>query len=329
MVHQAFRLYWLREIGCDAGTPISAGELPPAIRDRVLALTGREVGQIAVRLPFLNRKECRRQDEILSALPFERAGNVIRAVLTPSAAARDLAATLAFTDLVWANTPAEQNPGYFGVWQRVSLALQRWMREAVSAEYFRDLIRCEDREVTYAMIVYQSSRLYHGRPRTEFTYDLRDFPERQTTVAASWNMIGHSMEVTLERIEKQLHEAGRADIAHRYTPVWHKDILNAVRKKPRRFVGLLAAEAALINAVIELGTQRSAQAASHFARTVNLNLRGLHGLDLRSLGVGVLEETTRALTQTDAGSRQNLGDRRILDHRNVGAARRPDLRIAA
>ncbi len=326
---QVFRLYWLRESGCDAGTPISAGELPPAIRDRVMALAGGDAGGMAVRLPFLDRKDCRKQDQILRALPFERAGNVIRAVLAPAAAARDLAATLALTDPAWANTPSERDPDYFAVWQRVSLALQRWLKEAVSEEYFRDLARCEDRDQTYPMIVYQASRRFHGRPRTEFTYDLEDFPERQTTVASTWKMIGHSMRTVLERIEKRLREAGRVDIAHRYAPVWHQDILNTVRKKPKRLVELLSAESALINAVIELGTQRSVQSANRFARTVTLNLRSMHGLDLRAAGVGVLEEATRALTHGDAGGRQNLLDRRILQNRDVRAAWRPDFRIAA
>jgi hypothetical protein len=304
-------------------------ELSPAIRDRVVALAAGQSGEIAVRLPFLDRRECRRQEEILSALPLERAGNVIRAVLAVPAAARDLAATLALTDPVWGDTPSERHPGYFGVWQRVSLALQRWLRESVGAEYFRDPARCEDRDSAYPMIVYQASRIFHGRPRTEFTYDLRDFPECHTTVAGAWKMIGRSMQTVLERVEKDLREAGRADIAHRFAPVWHQDILNAVRKKPKRFVELLSAESAVINAVIELGTQRSVESANRFARTVNLNLRSVHGLDMRALSMGVLEETTRVLTDADAGGKQNLFDRRAIQNRNVRTAWRPDLRIAA
>ena len=179
------------------------------------------------------------------------------------------------------------------------------------------------------MIVYQASRMFHGRPRTEFTYDLRDFPECHTTVAGAWKMIGRSMQTVLERVENNLREAGRADIAHRFAPVWHQDILNAVRKKPKRFAELLSAESAVINAVIELGTQRSVESANRFARTVNLNLRSVHGLDMRGLSMGVLEETTRVLTDADTGGKQNLFDRRALQNRNVGTAWRPNLRIAA
>jgi hypothetical protein len=329
MNSQVFRLYWLRESGCDAGTPISASEFPSVIRDRVMALAEGKAREIAVRLPFLDRKDCRKQDQILRALPLERAGNVIRAVLAPSAAARDLAATLALTDPAWANTPSERHPDYFAVWQHVSLALQRWLKEGVSEEYFRELARYEDRDSAYPMIVYQASRRFHGRPRTQFTYDLDDYPECQTTVAAAWKMIGQSIQTVLERIERRLREAGRADIAHRYAPVWHQDILNAVRKKPRRFVELLTAESAVIDAVIELGTQRSVESANRFAKTSTMSLRTVHGLDMRGLGVGVLEEATRALTHSDAGGRQNLRDRRTIQNRDVAAAWRPNLRIAA
>jgi hypothetical protein len=203
------------------------------------------------------------------------------------------------------------------------------MKEGVGMEYFRDPGRYEDRDSAYPMIVYQACRLFHGRPRTEFTYDLDDFPECQTTVAGAWKMIGHAMQMALERIEKGLYESGRSDIAHRYSPVWHQDILNVVRKKPKRFVELLTAESAVINAVIELGTQRTVESANRFARTVNLSLRNVHGLDMRGLGVGVLEEATRALTQRDAGSRQNLLDRRMVQDGDQRTAWRPDFRIAA
>ena len=48
---QMFRLYWLRENGCDAGTPLRADELDPAIRERVKELAGPDAGETVVRLP--------------------------------------------------------------------------------------------------------------------------------------------------------------------------------------------------------------------------------------------------------------------------------------
>jgi len=329
MMNQIFRLYWLRESGCDAGTRMRADELPAVIRDRVLELAAEDSGEFAVRLPFLDRKEWPRHEEILRTLPLEREDRVIRAVLAPLAAARDLAATLALTDPAWENTPTERDPAYFGVWQRVSLALQRWLRDRIAEEYFRDVTRFEDRGSAYEMIVYQASRLFYGKPRTEFTYDLRDYPECRKSVAESWKMTGNSLRMVLQQIEQRLYAADRPDIAHRYAAVWHQDIALAVQRKPKRYVDLLASESAVINAAIELGTQRSAASANRFARTVNLNLRKVHGMDMRGLGVGMLEEATRALSQEDAGSRQNFIGRGMPQNRNSAATWRPDFRIAA
>ena len=294
-------------------------DLPQEFRDRVLALEGNEPGEFVLRLPFLDRKECRKQQEILRGLTLMREGNVIRAVLGPQAAARDLAATLALTDSVWLNAPSERQPAYFPVWQSVSLALQRWLRNCVAGAYFQDIARFVDRPAAYPVIVYQASRLCHGHPRTEFTYDLRDYPECDTTLEASWKMTGRSLQTVLRRIECRLLDAGMVELAHRYAPVWHKDVLVSVQKKPRPYVELLMAEAALINAVIDLGTERSVQAANRFAACVNLNLRKICGMDLRELGTGVLVEATRALNHLINGG--------VLEDSDVLSTGSPDVRI--
>ncbi|MGH9645445.1 MAG: hypothetical protein ACRD4E_01400, partial [Bryobacteraceae bacterium] len=54
----------------------------------------------------------------------------------------------------WLNAPTERDPGYFQAWQRVSLALQRWLRDQVADAYFQDLARFENRPAAYTMIVY-------------------------------------------------------------------------------------------------------------------------------------------------------------------------------
>ena len=227
--------------------------------------------------------------------------------------------TLMLMDPAWLNAPSERQPAYFPVWQRVSLALQRWLRDRVAEAYFADAARFADRPAAYPVIVYQASRLCHGRPRTEFTYDLRDYPECDTTLEASWKMTGRSIQTVLRRIECRLLEAGMVELAHRYAPVWHHDVLASVQKKPRPYVELLTAEAALINAVIDLGTERSVQAANRFAMCVNLNLRKMCGMDLRELGTGILEEATRVLDHfIDAG---------VLEDGHVRSAGGPNLRI--
>lgn len=233
------------------------------------------------------------------------------------------------SDPRWTNAPTERDPRYFRVWQHVSLALQRWMRDEVAARYFADLARFENRPAAYPVIVYQASRLCHGRPRTEFTYDLRDYPECQTTLAASWRLTGRAIQALLEGIEQRLRAAGMTGLALRYAPVWHQDVLVAVQKKPKPYVELLTAESAVINAAIDLGTERSIEAANRFHKTVHLNLRKLCGMDLQALGAGAIEEATRVLAaEGRASGCDHLGHAGTLQNRDLLAAGRPDACVA-
>lgn len=237
------------------------------------------------------------------------------------------AATDALTDPHWNAAPGERDSNYFWTWQRVSLALQRWMRDGIARIYFEDLARYEDRPAAYPVIVYQASRLCHGRPRTEFTYDLRDYPECCTTLESAWKLTGRAIQAVLGRIERRLCDDGRTELAHRYAPVWHQDVLMAVKKKPQAYVDMLVAEAAVINAVIDLGTERSEAMARRFARTAHLNLRKLYGMDLQPLGSSALAEASRVLAQNLAGGVENLRDRRPLQNGNVRATGSPDAGI--
>jgi hypothetical protein len=239
------------------------------------------------------------------------------------------------TDARWRNAPTERDPGYFWAWQRVSLVLQRWLRDQVAAAYFEDLARFENRPATYPVIVYQASRLCHGRPRTEFTYDLRDYPECHTTLERSWKLTGRAVQAVLGRIERRLNEAGMMELAHRYAPVWHQDVLLAVKKKPKAYVDLLMAESAVINAAIDLGTERSVEAANRFAKTVHLNLRSMCGMDFEGLGAGALEEAGRALKvnpsrkpQPGPRRRDYFGDGGMFEDSHMRTAGSPDARIA-
>lgn len=331
-----FHLYWLRETGCDAGTPLTAAELPASIRDRVVALAQESVAAAPsvfhVRLPFFDRGEERQADELLAAVPLEREGNLIRAMLPPSAATRDLAATCALADPLWRAAPGERDADYFPRWRRVSLALQRWLRDSIAEEYFRDPARLEDRADCYPMIVYQACRPFFGKPRTEFTYDLRDFPWCEETLAASWKLTGRGLQRVMGGLEARLRAMGNEQLARRYSPVWFEDVLVAVQRRPRLYADLLAREAAVINAVIDLGTQPKVDSVNRSSKIISQQLRKIHGpknsMDLRSLGYGVFEEASRALAQHAASDGERGEDGGILQNAHMQATRSPDFRIA-
>lgn len=236
--------------------------------------------------------------------------------------------TNTLADPRWLNAPTEHDPGYFRVWQRVSLALQRWLRDQVAGAYFQDLAHFENRQAAYPVIVYQASRLCHGRPRTEFTYDLRDYPECRTTLISSWKLTGRAIQAVLRGIEQRLNDAGMTELAHRYAPVWHQDVLVAVKKKPKAYVDLLMAESAVINATIDLGTERSIEAANRFGKTVHLNLRKVYGMDLQGLGSETLEEATRVLSESHVSGSDDLSNTGALQNSHVLSTGSPDTRVA-
>jgi hypothetical protein len=330
-----FRLYWLRESASDFGTPMSAEGLPASIRERILALArepaGEPSGEFAVRLPYMDQRELRRPATTLAAIRYERTGRLIRAVLPPAAATRDMLATLALADPVWRAAPRERDPGHFHTWQRVSQALQHWLRDRVAAEYFRDLKTLADRTRAHPMIVYQACRIFPGRPRTDFTYDLSNYPWCQDTLAFSWRLSGAGIQRVMKALQQRLLDAGETALAYRYSPVLANDVLLAVQRKPKAYVNLLARESEIINAVIEAGTQRDAESIHNSAKVINQALAAMHFQDLRRLGMDLLLEARRALagqpqasTPQPADGGDHVAGLRALQRATMSAARRPD-----
>lgn len=223
-------------------------------------------------------------------------------------------------------TPDERDPRYFRTWQRVSIGLQKSFREWAREVYFRDAARFEDREAAFTMLVFSACRPFYGRPRSEFTYDLA---EPAATLAAALRSSGAALRSALAPIEKRLREAGSIELAHRFAPVWYRDIQVAAKKHQRELIRMLAHEARLIDAVIDLGTRRNEKAEERFYRIADNMLSNFGGADLRELIPKILEETARALAENARGSRGHLVHRGVRQRRNARAAGSPDGRIGA
>ncbi len=197
----------------------------------------------------------------------------------------------------WSGAPRETDADYFRVWQRAAVGLQNALRVWIPELYFAPLERFEDRAGAYSMIVYAASRPCYGKPRTEFTYFVPD-PE---TLNLALRCIGSRTRRVLGPVEKRLREIGRADLALRYLPVWHEDIVRAVRNKPARLIDLLAADARLVNAVIDLGATGNVR---RFQSAAALALRSVAGVDMRGLAMRALELATALVAPEAAAVRQ-------------------------
>lgn len=226
----------------------------------------------------------------------------------------------------WNTVPAERDPHYFRAWQRTSVALQKALRQWIPELYFRGTSRFEDRHTAYQVIVYAACRPCYGQPRTEFTFDMAD----PAALTAALRSIGHLTRLALAPIEQRLRADGRPDLARRYMPVWHQDIIREVKKQPKLLIRLLASEAKIVDAVIDLGTSRDIASVRAFLRIAQAVLRTLLGDDMRELIPLIIELAARTLAEQNrpAGCVGDLSDGGILNDDDTRTARRPDSGIA-
>jgi hypothetical protein len=223
----------------------------------------------------------------------------------------------------WPTAPAENDPTYFRAWQRVSVALQRGMRRWVPEYYFRDSTRLEDRVEAHTMVAYSACRVFYGKSKTDFTWDAAD----SSAVQGVMRSIGTPTQRVLAGIEKRLREEGRAALSRRYLPVWYQDILREVQKRPKALMDLIAREARVIDAVIDLGTRRDEAAARRLSRSANAALRNMHGMEMTDLIPRVLNEVTISLSPDRVGRREDLVDGGVFEDDDVVTSGFPDFRI--
>ena len=220
-------------------------------------------------------------------------------------------------------SPNERDPCYFRAWQRVSIALQK--------VFVSGILNCIF--ATILPISRSRNGLHHGRIRgvpgllwaasLEFTYDVAD-PE---TFYSAWRSLGNSVRTVLAPIEKRLRDSDEVEVARRYGSVWHQDVLMSVKQHPRPFIRLIALEARLVEAVIDMGTRRNERAVIRFHRIAENTLSSFYGDDMTELIPGLIEEATRVLTADFVSRSNHLLDAGIAKHDHARAAGSPDLGI--
>jgi hypothetical protein len=321
------RLFWMREIGCHTGTVVGLETLEPPLRQKVADLLEPEDSRadslVQLHLPFMDARDWKRRAGMYRDLELKRElkreltpeGAVIRPVArTASAELRDRAALLMGTHPAWSRLPRQSDRRYFRLWQPVSLALQAALRRMISETYFADVERYEDRDAAYPLLVYQASRLCYGQGRMDLTFDVAD-PQ---TMVDALKMTGRALRTLLEGVEQRLMAAGKPELAHRYAPIWHEDVVRKVQQSPRAFMHLLGNESAIIHALLQLGTSRGMEAVKPFARTTGSTLRSVGGVDMRHLGLKLLDVATECLDSRalPAVTVERVSSGRVLEFRS-------------
>jgi hypothetical protein len=209
-----------------------------------------------------------------------------------------------------ASTPPERDARHFRTWQRVSVQVQREVRTLAARNFFADEWRAAvNLDHAFTMVVYSSCQPCYGRRPAEFAYDICEL----ATLSTPLRLIGRNMQARLAQISEGFQ--GDPRLKRRFLPVWHADILRTVKSKPRTLIEMLAREASMTSALIDLGIRRDARAGKRFVRSVARTARIL-GLDSASLQDTMLRTAI-----------ENLGDSGIFEDGDMVPPGSPDAGI--
>jgi hypothetical protein len=210
--------------------------------------------------------------------------------------------------LGWLAAPAERSPEFFPTFARISAAIQTILRERIPAHYFENPRSFANVKTAYPMLVYQASRPFRGKMRSELSYDVLN----PTTLAAFFRTVRPVFGGVLEAARIRLLSEGLNELAALYEPGHASAILQCVQRwsKSRKCLYvLIRAEGVLVNTLIDLAglgslpeRQRARRVAS-FQKKWRFQLRRMYpGTDFTWLASELLEAATLALITPDAGS---------------------------
>jgi hypothetical protein len=210
--------------------------------------------------------------------------------------------------LGWLAAPAERSPEFFPAFARVSAAVQTILRERIPAHYFENAQSFANVKTAYPMLVYQASRPFRGKMRSELSYDVLN----PITLAAFFRTVRPVLGGVLEAAKIRLLEEGVIELAGLYEGGRAGAVLQSVQKwsKSRKCLYvLIRAEGVLVNTLIELAGlgslphRQQARRVASFQKKWRFQLRRMYpGTDFTWLASELLEAATLALSQPDACS---------------------------
>jgi hypothetical protein len=204
-------------------------------------------------------------------------------------------------DPSWLLLPAERSAAFLPTFARISVALQGALREQVPAVYFKSPERYRDWKSAYPMLVYQASRPFRGRVRTELTYDVLS----PRLMSILFRRAKGNLTPLLERVEAELQAAGWSEIARHYSPRRAPEIIKSVQRlsaSRRCLYRLVRSEGALVDALVPLSgleavsVKDQARRLAAFRKKWQFQTRRLYpGSDFSALAPVLLEVVQQAV----------------------------------
>ena len=146
----------------------------------------------------------------------------------------------------WFEAPRERSPQFFITYAKVSLALQRALRQLALRDYFSDIGRYRNENSALALLAYASSRPFRPTTRTDFAYDVTN----PSAMARFYNISKKKLIAALGETQARLLAAGEPELAKIYDPREVGQVLKLVKKQKRfrkPLHRLLIAEGKLLN----------------------------------------------------------------------------------
>ncbi len=250
-----------------------AGVLPP-----VLAAYGLDAEDVARRLG-----DClaARKDEIAVSL----------GVSLPASAAA-----------CWRRAPLEKDPAFFTTYSCISVAVQKTLRTWLPYLHFSQGRHYETAATAVPLLVYAASEPFPGKPKQEFVYDVLN----EQRLAQFFRTAAKRLPNELEQKSRWLRAAGSEEAAVRYAPARAGKFVEAQAARPRAVMRLVAAEAWIVNALVNLGCRLARETperldpvllAENLVKDLHARLRKLHaGQDFLEAVPLILISATSALS---------------------------------
>jgi hypothetical protein len=174
----------------------------------------------------------------------EQAKNTSLAFVEETNRARSLASDVATTDFsVWRNAPRERTAGYFPTYSAVSKAMQGAMRCWARDWFAGNMDILQRPHAAYAVLVYQCTHPFSGRPTNIFTYEIQQTDVVHKAFRSAANKLGRYLKsLDTKRLAWFTRE--------HYFAYRSQEVVRYVYRNPRAIYRMLHVETMLMDAIL-------------------------------------------------------------------------------
>jgi len=195
---------------------------------------------------------------------------------------------------VWLNAPRERTSGYFPTYSAVSKAMQTALRGWVREWFAGNMEILQKPNAAYAILVYQCTHPFSGRPTNIFTYEVQQTEILNRAFRSAANKLGrHLRSLETKRLPWFTRE--------HYFAYRSKEVVRYVSQNPRAIYRMLHVETMLMDAILrfsimDIPEDGLADALARLRRTFKTQLhRFSEEFDLSPRSEELLRIATEAL----------------------------------